>query len=275
MTREDYDKIDAVNFSTLKFILQSPAHYQDKLAHVQELQEAETEEQKQEAQDDRMRFILGTLVHAMSLEGKDLRDLYAIKPKGMSFAKTEGKIWKAEQRLPIITHEEAEGVPRMAEAIAKHKVASELLAACPLREHAVTAEINGVKCKALLDGYGSDKKRIPLITDLKTCRDASPRGFRQAVHNRDYDFQAEWYSRVTRAKYNLEQPPEFAWVAVETKRPYVVQCYYPKADTWQSGRKKADRALEILMKCRETGEWPGYSSELLGLSMDWKDEEGI
>lgn len=260
MNRTEYDAItDAVNFSTLKHILKTPAHYQDALAAKEEVK---TEE---EIKDDRTRYIVGTLTHAFTLENKDLRQLFAIKPAGMSFAKTEGKIWKAEQTLPIITQEEADGAPRMAEAIAKDPDARAILDLCPLREHAIITEIHGVKCKALLDAYGSDEAKLPLIPDLKTTRDGSPYAWKKIVSDRDYDFQAEWYSRLTQAKYELEKAPQFVWITVENKRPFIVQCYYPEPDVWRAGRRKVERALNLLLECRKSGKWPGYGGGIMGI----------
>lgn len=272
MTRSEYDAIDAVNFSTLKHINVSPAHYQAALQDQREKRALDPE--SEEGKDQRTRYIVGTLVHAMTLEGKDLRHLFAIKPKGMSFAKTDGKEWKAAQTLPIITQDEADGAPRIAQAIANDKDAREILDLCPLREHAIVVEIDGVMCKALLDGYGSDKKKIPLIPDIKTCRDVTERGFSQAIQDRHYDFQAEWYSRLVRAKYKLEAVPEFVWIAAENKRPNTVQCFYPDADCWKSGREKVDRAFATLKECRKTGKWPSFGGGLKSIGVPgWRAKE--
>lgn len=272
LTREQYDATDAEHFSTLKHILKSPAHYQAAIQDKQEKRELDPE--SEEGKEERTRYIVGTLVHAMTLEGKDLRSLFAIKPKGMSFAKTEGKIWKAEQTLPIITQDEADGAPRIAEAITKDPEAREILEQCPLREHAIVTELNGIRCKALLDGYGSDKQRMPLIPDIKTCRDVSERAFADAIQNRDYDFQCEFYSRIVRANYKLEAVPNFVWITVENKRPYSVQCYYPDTDTWKSGRQKVDQAFERLMTCRASGKWPNGCGGLKSIGVPgWRAKE--
>lgn len=263
MNRTEYDQIDAVNFSTLKHILTTPFHYQDALAQKQE-----------QTEEDKLRYAVGTLAHAMVLEGKNLMSMFAIKPKGMTFASNEGKAWKARQTLPILTQDEADSIPRMADAVANDPEARKILELCPLREHAVVTEIQGIRCKALLDAYGSDTAKKPLIPDFKTTRDASPYGFKKAIADRDYDFQCEWYSRLQMAKLELKEPPQFVWITVENVRPFIVQCYYPEPDVWKSGRKKADRALELLMKCRETGEWPAYGGGLQGISMPtWANKE--
>lgn len=272
MTRTEYDQIDAVNFSTLKHINLSPAHYQAALQDQREKRELDPE--SEEGKEDRTRYIVGTLTHAMTLEGKDLRHMFAIKPQGMSFAKTEGKIWRDSQTLPIITQAEADGAPRIAEAIANDKDAREILDLCPMREHAIVVEIDGVMCKALLDGYGTDNKKVPLIPDIKTCRDVSERAFTDAIQNREYDFQMEFYSRLVRAKYKLEAVPEFVWIAAENRRPNTIQCYYPDAACWRSGREKVDRALATLKECRKTGKWPTPGGGLKSIGVPgWRGKE--
>ncbi len=275
MNRSDYDAIDAANFSTLKHILPphgTPAHYQAALQDQKEKRELDPE--SEEGKEERTRYIVGTLLHSLTLENKDLRQLFAIKPAGLSFAKTDGKIWKAEQTLPIITQAEADGAPRMAEAIANDPDAREILDLCPMREHAIVTELDGVKMKALLDAYGSDNKKVPMIADVKTCRDVSRRAFETAIQDRDYDFQAEWYSRLTKAHYKLDAVPEFVWICVENKRPFSVQVYYPDADAWRSGRQKADRALASLKECRASGKWPSYGGGLKAIGVPgWRAKE--
>lgn len=258
--REAYEAIHAVNYSTLKHILRSPAHYQDSL--------------KEKDEEDELRFAVGTLAHAMILEGKDLRDFYAIKPSGMSFATKEGKAWRDAQTLPILKEDDANSIPGMAEAIANDEEASAILRACQEREVSVRADIQGVACKGRLDGFGRDIEGKSIIADIKTTRDARRHAFSKRIAELHYDFQCEWYSRLKQAQDKLEQKPGAVWIVVENKSPFAVACYYPEADVWASGKKKVERALTLLMKCREENSWPGYASGIKPISMPkWANRE--
>lgn len=268
MSRIEYEGLSGVNYSTLKHILRSPAAYQESLR---------TKDEK-EIEADKVRFAVGTLAHGMILENKDLRHFYAIKPAGMSFATGEGKLWKAQQTLPILKEDDANAIPRMAEAIASDPDASEILRACPIREVPVVAEIEGVMCKGLLDALGMDVNGMAVIPDIKTGPDARMEAFQKKIVNLSYDFQAEFYSMMKQAQDGLTQKPWAVWIVVENRAPWGVQCYYPEPDVWASGRRKVMKALNILKECRKTGLWPGYSEGVKPISMprwaNWEDDGG-
>lgn len=263
MTREEYNELDGVNYSTLKHILRSPAHYQDAL-----LQQAEEDDE-----EDIVRYATGTLTHARLLEGKDLLHMFAIKPakdstgRAMTFATKEGKEWRSQQTLPILTQAQADSIQWMSDSITRDKEASAILSACTERESVVEAELLGVKCKALLDAYGLDLHNMPVIPDIKTGPDASEDAFQRKIGNLHYDFQCVWYSRLKRIQAELNEYPHFVWICVENARPFPVQCYYPEPDVWESGGRKVDRALTRLKACRELEEWPAYGGGIRGISM--------
>ncbi len=241
MTREEYRAHPALNFSLAKHLLTSPAHF--KAAQDEEQEETEA-----------MR--IGTLAHSMVLEGKDLRDLYAIKPSGMSFATKEGKAWRDAQTLPILKEEEAEGLPRMAESIAANEDAAALLRGCAQVERPILFNLHGVECKALIDLCGANEARMWALGDFKTATDASPRQFPKAVADRHYDMQMAWYCDGLAIVEGLEMPPWCFWIAVEKKAPWLNVVYQAGAEVMESGRRKVERALTIYKECMERGEWP-------------------
>lgn len=240
MTREEYRAHPALNFSLAKHLLTSPAHFKA----------AQDEEQEE---TDAMR--IGTLAHAMVLEGKDLRDLYAIKPAGMSFATKEGKAWRDDQTLPILKEEDAESIPAIAEAIAKNPDAAGMLRGCTMREHPIFFTLHGVECKALLDMAGTDS-RVWVINDFKTSQDASPRKFAKTAYDMHLDMQAAWYSDGLAMAEGLEDPPLFYWTVTEKKKPFFNVVYQPDDETMANGRKKVEKALKRYQDCMKSGEWP-------------------
>lgn len=240
MTREEYRAHPALNFSLAKHLLKSPAHFK-----------AAQDEEREET--DAMR--IGTMAHAMILEGKDLRSMYAIKPAGMSFAKADGKAWRDAQTLPIITEEEANALPRIAEAIAKNRDATAILSGCTFRERPVFATMHGVECKALMDACGFSATAWA-VGDFKTAADVSPRKFSRTIFEMDYDMQAAWSSDLLALEQGLESPPWWFWIATEKKPPFVNVVYQPDAEMMESGRAKVEKALAIYKECTESGEWP-------------------
>lgn len=239
MSVEGYRASSKLNFSLAKHLLKSPAHFK-----------AAQDEEREET--DAMR--IGTLAHAMILEGKDLRDFYAIKPAGMSFATKEGKVWRDAQTLPILKEEDANMLPKAAQAIAENPHAAHILKQCQHRETAITGTIMGVPCKALLDCHGTDGVDWVII-DLKTTVDASPRGFAKAVANFHLDLQLAFYTTLLSNVHGLEKPPWFAWLPIEKTAPYVNSVY--SAEEWmESGMRKLEYVIDKFKECTESGEWP-------------------
>jgi hypothetical protein len=239
MTTAEYRAHPALNFSLAKHLLKSPAHFK-----------AAQDEEREET--DAMR--VGTLAHAMILEGKDLRDLYAIKPAGMSFATKDGKAWRDEQTLPILREEDANSIPRMAQAIVSNQDAAAVLRGCQHREMPIFGTVMGVECKALLDVAGCVDGAW-VIADLKTCQDSSARSFGWTVEDMHYDLQAAWYSTILATIHDLETPPFWVWLAIEKAAPFVNRVF--TAEHWMdSGMEKLERVLTLYKECMASGVWP-------------------
>jgi hypothetical protein len=242
ITREQYTRIDAVNFSSLKYMLRSPEHY---LAATQEPEP-----------DDPARFAVGNLCHAMVLENKDLTDLYAIKEKGMRFSTKEGKAWKAAQNKPIITQEEAEGVPRMAQRVINDEQTRDLIAGCHHREQCVEFSFQGVEFKCLLDMWGEAESQEAVLGDYKTLVDCRQDAFSKVVDLRDYDMQMALYKQALLA---CGYADVYAfWIAQEKRRPYTAQTYKVPEEWMKRGLEKLQYCIALLKQCKKTGVWPGY-----------------
>jgi hypothetical protein len=226
-----------------------------------------------EEPEDELKYAVGKLAHAMILEDKDLRDLYAIKPAGLSLATKEGKQWKKEQSLPILKEEDANRVPMMAVAIACHRLASKALEMCPQREVVARGTHRDVHIKGLLDAVGADAKQRPTICEIKTTMDARSFAFAKRVLELDYDMQAAWYMSM------LEPAPAFVWIAVESSAPYAVNVFTQTHEMLQSGVQKMEAAITRYKICQDKNSWStymfgDYSTEIQQLNPPrWRIEE--
>jgi hypothetical protein len=240
MSVKEYRQDRAVNFSSLKHILKSPAHYKAALAQPAKETPA---------------MILGTLAHSIILERKEIHQVAAIKPEGLNLATREGKAWKESAGdLPIISLEDAANLEGMANAIIENPHAMALLGACPSRETPIKATMRGVDCKALLDAHGSGDEQW-VIADLKTTDDATNDAFARMVANYDYDMQAVFYADILAAFHGLETRPLFYWIAIEKTAPYTCRVY-DSSDWLVSGEAKVEKALELYKECQQSGKWP-------------------
>ena len=156
-------------------------------------------------------------------------------------------------------------VSRMAQAVWSHPAAGMLLQWAGKAEttHMWTDAATGLECKCRPDWLTDDGS---IVVDLKTTKDASPRGFKQSVANYRYHVQAAWYL------HGLEQatskrPDQFIFICVETTAPYAVAVYAADAEMIERGHDQAMRDLAKLAVCKAADHWPSYSDQIETISL--------
>tara|TARA_R110000765_G_scaffold189717_1_gene295062 strand:- start:243 stop:695 length:453 start_codon:yes stop_codon:yes gene_type:complete len=113
---------------------------------------------------------------------------------------------------------------------------------------------NNQPCKGKLDWHtGTD------IWDLKTCRDASPRGFKSAINSYKYHQQAAFYLAGCRA---VGLPTEkFYFLAQEKPHPYPYAVYTLSDEAIAYADAKNEQAMALGIACKEKGLYPPYNQE--------------
>ncbi len=269
ITFEEYLKIEALSSSAIKLLLKSAAHYKNGFSGIS-------------FQNDKM----GTAAHALALENKKTivegidckRSSKADRLKWREFYQTIGadidttqsaSTWNEEcykqTGIMIGTAEEANAIQAMAKSI---------LAACPdlkapelKKEVTSLFEYRGHKIKSRYDAVDESRH---IVYDVKTCTDASPKGFAKASRNLRYDIQEHLYNRNYMAKYGVW--PTFKFVAVEKSAPYYCAVYTFCDETGAIASDDIDRAIDVFEQCSETGVWPAYENQ--ELSLYYKKEQG-
>lgn len=246
MNRTEYDKIKALNWSRAKSLLRSPFHFANTFWDDQEETDA---------------LLVGRLVHAMVLEGIGIKGVFAIKPKGMSFATKIGKNWRDAQTLPILKEDDQTRIHGMAEALAADRDAEKMIISCPRSEETYVTELEGVACKCRIDAVGTDQDARPGFLEIKTCVDAREEFFAnrccgQPFH---YDGQAEFYSMIFSKVFVMGgMRPWSVWLVVESKPPHAVACWAPDESMITSGIEKVRDVLASYKACTNSGTWPAY-----------------
>jgi len=106
--------------------------------------------------------------------------------------------------------------------------------------------------KSRLDWY--DGKRV---WDLKTCRDASPRGFKQAINNFNYHMQAALYVDACRI---VGLPADgFSFLAQEKAQPYPYVVYEMSDEAMLYARSKNEQALAAILNAKESDDYRPYN----------------
>lgn len=241
--RQEYRAFPALNQSSAKKLLVSPAHYQAYINTPQEETKA-------------LRF--GTFVHAAILEPHTLDDLYATAPDVDKRTKQGKEDWAA-----FATANAGKTILDAEESALGHLVASH--AKMALKHHKVAfglteamyhVDYNGIPLKAAIDGVCGD-----YLWDIKTTDDASPAGMLKSIRNYRYNLQAYWYRLV----YELatgHRPLGFRFLFVEKEPPFATAvCEIgPELMSWAIA--DFEKALTLYRDCTASGIWPAYPDDI-------------
>jgi hypothetical protein len=165
--------------------------------------------------------------------------------------------------------EEFDPIDAQAEAVLAHPTARALFDQPGHAEVSVFAEVDGVACRGRFDFLPEQGERRRVAVDLKTSRDASPRGFTRSIADYGYETQRQWYLDILDVitgpmPYGME--PEMVFVAVEKEPPNLVGVYQLPTIWTAMGATKAVEARRRYAECIETGVWPGYAQDVQLLS---------
>lgn len=255
MPPDDYHAIEALSSSGAKRIRQSPAHFR--------LMRDTPNEPTPPMQ-------LGTAIHTGTLEPDCFADRVVCAPsvnKRTNAGKEEladfefihgGKI--------ILSPPDFDRARRCIDAVLAHPAARYLLEGAEV-EHSIfwRDRLFDVPCKARFDA-----RKHGGITDLKSCKDASPEGFARAIG--EFDYHAQGWTYFSGAEHVLNATPEFfAFVAVETEPPHCVGVYHLGRESLMAGARLWDEACSRYKAALELGEWRGYSPEITTIQAPrWK-----
>jgi hypothetical protein len=240
----DYRQIKAINWSTLKWMRESPAHYRYWLEHPVETTPS-------------MR--MGIAVHCAILEPEKFAATYITYP-----GRRAGKDWDAFEAAnldkEILKTDEHETALQIAAAVRRHPVANHLLEIGEAEKTMTwTDEKTGLPCKGRLDWLNG----IGLV-DLKTSFDISPWKFNSTAARQGYHGQLAFYRRGLLAQ-GLDAPAKI--LAVETEPPFDVMVYSLDEDAMWAGDQLVDALLAKVKHCMKTNVWPGRAAEEVPLQL--------
>lgn len=246
LPRSKYELVQRVNWSSLKVVGRSPAHYRHELLR----QGADTAARK-----------LGRACHLAALEPERYRHEVAVWTEG----RRAGKKWEAfcseHEGQELLKEDEAELCQAIQRAVRNDSAAAKYLAGgqgeVSLFWTHVTPPMGALPgysldCKGRVDFLATDRA----LVDLKTTRDASEDGFGREVYKYRYHAQAAFYADGYAAATGIRLP--YVVVAVESAPPHVVQVYRVPDRVLDAGRELYRALLDRLHICREHATWPGY-----------------
>lgn len=245
VSRDEYDEIEAMNWSRLKIMMKSPRHFQHALLS------------KYVDTDAKQR---GRAVHLAVLEPARFQAECVVWEGGARRGAEWEKFSKKNAHREILTERTYEEVKALAGAVRASSDAMRWLSN-GRSEATITWRASAPGTEGLPGWDMALKSRLDFVggaalADLKTTRDASPRGFQSESWRYRYDAQAAFYSDAHEAATGRRLP--YYLIAVETEPPHVVTSYLVPEEILALGRKSYRECLERLAFCLRENVWPAY-----------------
>ncbi|NIY47315.1 PD-(D/E)XK nuclease-like domain-containing protein [Cedecea colo] len=232
LSNEDYHKDESIGSTTIKAISVSPANlYFNPFKGSKSAQ-------------------IGTAIHAALLEPTVFEKEFLLKPDISTRASKEYKTLAADSDPEkILIGNEVDTINRMIESAQLNNDFIDYLSTKGRSEVSMfaTCPTTGLKLKCRFDRL-SDSHPYPL--DVKSCRDATQRGFSQAFGQYHYHVQAAFYLYVLKLVTGRELN-QFAFFAIENTAPFKNCMYYIGEDSLELGRKVMFEAMDMLLGCMD------------------------
>ena len=228
------------------------------------------------APDSQRHLDLGSLCHALMLEGEDKAHIiqaHRFEGKGKErhdtgepvedyktdAARTERDEARSRGLYPILAHE-VEPIAAMIRACREQILESEVPDAFTNgkpEQTLIWQEFNGVWCRARLDWLMSEK---PVILDYKTsARSARPSNLSRLAAPSGWCMQTSFYKRGFKAVFGADLDPRFIFVCQENFAPFALSLMEVSPSDEAIADAQTENAIRIFGECLKSGAWPGYS----------------
>lgn len=257
LPREEYENIQAVNYSVLKYFDKSAAHAKEEMLHPKEPTKA---------------MEIGNAIHLAILEPERFKSEYILAPQ-IDRRTKEGKAdWaRFEAENPgksYLKPDEWQNCLDIIQAIKENAVASEILYGKGANEISVVwkdAE-TGLVCKGRLDRF-TQYLGWSVVIDIKTTASAVEAVFASQVARMNYHLQAAFYLDGLNTVSQSEAERRYLILAIEKERPFGMRLFELDNEAIEEGRYKYRSFLKMYKQCIETNVWPGYPAEIKSLSL--------
>jgi exodeoxyribonuclease VIII len=216
-------------------------------AYKSNLKKAAIERDNRSETTDAMEF--GSLIHTMLLEPLETNKRFLVAKADLRT--TAGKEAKAKAISEGLTLIKPELFEVAISICASFNTSFCLMLAGGDAEMSFFKEIDGVeyKCRPDYINHG-------IIYDVKTCEDASPKGFLSSCYKYGYHLQAYMYMMLTGAD-------DFVFLCVEKDAPYCTASYRLSAKMLAEAKDIFDTIHRKLMTKNFTGQYEGYSDNVM------------
>lgn len=269
-----YHESSGISRSGLWEFKRSPQHYWNKYLNPERQKEEPTNDMK-----------LGEYVHALVLEPENFCKRYAVKPvlqelpkvgklsdlgreeydrqktarESMKIANelTINKFLESSKDKEIIEPEVYRQAKAIADSVLKDEIAESLFKDVKVEQSIYfTHKPTGLQCKVRPDAWAGS-----IVTDLKTCTDASYRAFQFAAFKNGYFLQA---AMIKAALDSIDiQLEKFIFFCVEKTGAMPCVYYILDDDALDYGMTQFDTLMQQFAYCLENDEWSAYEPKTL------------
>ena len=251
ISNEEYHAYPALNKSGMVHLDKSPSHYKWNKDNPEPPTPAKQ---------------TGSALHLAVFEPDEYKKQVAVAPVvdkrtkigKAAFADFERK---AEGKI-IISGKDESVIKNMKDAVLRNSTASTLLADGIAELSGFWVHETGVMCKCRPDWITGDK----IVVDLKSCLDASYKGFQKAAANFLYHWQAAFYLDGLTALTG-EEHLVFCFICVEKTAPYGVAVYQLDRASIGAARSQIAPIINQYAICKAKDYWPGYVDEIQQLAL--------
>lgn len=247
MPRSDYEKVQAMNFSTLKNGLESMRQLKWSIGHPKE------------RTDD---MLVGCAWHLAVFEPGD----FDKRIKVFEGKTRRGAEWDAVELAAskingyALTLKQHDLVLSMAQCLTENAQARSLLQ-CQGKGEQTIQWIDletGITLKGIIDRLCTVEYSglsQPFVIDGKTTASLDERSIKQIVIENAYHMQAAMY--LDGLNTIAECPRRFAWIFQEKEPSFDAVVYEPSDDLLALGRQQYRRLLKEYSECLHANKWPG------------------
>ena len=222
-------------------------------------------------------YDLGTAVHALLLEGRDIIEVCAFDDWRTKDARAMRDYARQDGKVPLLPAQAAVA-RRMAE------VGQVAMAHCPdLRgcgpydpEQTIVYQYEGTWLRCRPDLIAKDRL---VVLSYKTAQTAEPERFTRSLLDYGYEMQAAFEINAVESLTGVR--PKYVWVVQESSEPYAVSFIGMSPGMHEYAQERFESAVGIWQDCLERDEWPGYPARVHWVDLPgytqarWEEQKAI
>lgn len=256
MNHQDYGKIKAVNWSSLKHLVPpdgSPLLYRWFLEHPAE---------------DKPSYQLGRAIHCAILEPDVFESRYVVYPGAVRRGKEWERFQADHQGADILLEKDMETARLCADAVRAHPRAVAYLTGGRAEETIGGPRspwidpVTGLACKGRADYVTSTR-----LVDLKSTSDGLSWFWRNAAKYLYHGQLAFYLDGLVASKALPPDHESASIVAVQTVPPYDVGVWEVGPEAIEAGRRVYREAMALLQRCISLDHWPGACPDVQALTL--------